>query len=237
MSDAPPSDRVKTLLQGVVRRLRGGSRERERRWLRDLGVRTALDIGANTGQFARELRELYPNAMVYSFEPLPDCHEALTRAFRGDPRFRAFNVALGDARGEVTMHRSAWSPSSSLLAMGESHKRAFPHTSEERPQVVKCERLDDLASELVLEAPLLVKMDVQGFEDRVLAGGPEVFKRASVVLTEMSVEPLYEGQVLFDGLYRALVDLGFRYRGNLNQLHSPEDGRVLQVDGIFTRGT
>jgi FkbM family methyltransferase len=236
VSEEGRSERLRTLLHGVVERLRGGGVPAERRWLRDLGVRTALDIGANTGQFARELRALYPSAMVYSFEPLPDCFAELTHAFRGDPRFRAFNVALGDAPGEVTMHRSAYAPSSSLLAMGEGHKRAFPHTAKEQPQTVRVERLDDLAEGLTLEDPLLVKMDVQGFEDRVLAGGRAVLSRAAVVLTELSVEPLYEGQVLFDGLYRALVELGFRYRGNLNQLHSPEDGRVLQVDGIFTRG-
>ena len=51
----------------------------------------------------------------------------------------------------------------------------------------------------------------------------------------MSVEELYKGQKLFDDIYRILVDFGFVYRGNYEQLFNPHDGRVLQVDGIFVR--
>ncbi|MFM6082296.1 MAG: FkbM family methyltransferase, partial [Dolichospermum sp.] len=46
-------------------------------WLENCGIKTVLDIGANEGQFAKYINQILPEAMIYSFEPLPDCHEKL----------------------------------------------------------------------------------------------------------------------------------------------------------------
>jgi FkbM family methyltransferase len=204
------------------------------RWLRDLHFATILDIGANTGQFADDARKLSADAMIYSFEPLRECFEQLQESHRLDPRFKAFHMALGEEAGEVVMHKNEYSQSSSLLPMAELHKRAFPQTRNVAPEKVRVARLDDLASELVLKRPMLVKIDVQGFEAKVILGAKKTLEKADALIVETSVEPLYEGQPLFDDVYRMLVDMKFRYRGNYNQLLSPDDGRVLQADAFFT---
>jgi hypothetical protein len=118
--------------------------------------------------------------------------------------------------------------------MAELHKRAFPETRNTTPETVRVERLDDLAASLTLERPLLMKIDVQGFEVKVIEGAHNTVALADVIIVETGVAPLYEGQALFDDVYRALFDLGFRYQGNHNQLLSPDDGRVLQADAFFT---
>jgi hypothetical protein len=96
-------------------------------------------------------------------------------------------------------------------------------------------RLDDLAAELDIRAPFLVKMDVQGFEDKVIAGGPNTIRRADIVVVEVSMIRLYAGQPLFADIYRMMTDLGFQYRGNWEQCISPLDGQVLQADAIFMK--
>jgi len=224
-----------------LRRVVDGARERlgidlrpHERWLRNMRFRTVLDVGANTGQFVGEARKIAPDAFIYSFEPLRDCYEALCAQQRGDARFKAFHVALGDEAGEVTMHRNDYSQSSSLLPMAELHKTAFPETTHSSPETVKVRRLDDMAAELRIERPMLLKIDVQGFEAKVIAGAGELLRQADVIIVETGVEALYEGQALFDDVYRMLYERGFRYRGNHNQLHSPHDGRVLQADAFFT---
>lgn len=212
--------------------------EAERRrtlWLRNMNIETILDIGANTGQFAKSMHELFPEATLYSFEPLKDCYEELLVQFKNVPQFQAFNVALGDETGIVEMHRSEYSPSSSLLSMNDLHKTSFPYTKKEILQKVDLVCLDDIASRLELRKPMLVKLDVQGYEDKVISGGKSVIGQADIVITELSVEQLYDGQPLFDEIYKTMTSMGFQYRGNYDQLCSPDDGRVLQVDGIFTR--
>jgi FkbM family methyltransferase len=204
-------------------------------WLTAYEIKTVLDIGANTGQFAEKARRLFPGARIYSFEPLERCYQELIGYFAGVEGFQAFNFALGDRTGEAEIFCCDYSPSSSMLPMGEVHKEAFPYTRDQTVQKIQIRRLDDLADQLELQRPLLVKMDVQGFEDRVIAGGLLVLGQADVVISELSVEPLYEGQPLFDVIYQRLTNLGFVYKGAYEQLRAPDDNRVLQLDGVFVR--
>jgi hypothetical protein len=52
---------------------------------------------------------------------------------------------------------------------------------------------------------------------------------------EMAFVPLYEGQPLFDELYRWVADRGFRL-GSLECMNwSPETGELMWLDGVFHR--
>lgn len=95
-------------------------------WLKSIGVKTVLDIGANTGQFATSIHQIFPDAMLYSFEPLLNCYEELVTNFKNVSRFQAFNLALGDMSGEVEIYHNNFSPSSSILNMKDLHKESFP---------------------------------------------------------------------------------------------------------------
>jgi FkbM family methyltransferase len=204
-------------------------------WLRELDIRTVLDVGANTGQFAAQIHGLLPGTRIYSFEPLADCYTALKKNMSGAPGFTCYNFALGDKTGRQTIHRSAFSPSSSLLPMDELHKQAFPHTANVSTEEIDIRRLDDIAGGLELCDNILVKIDVQGFEDRVIMGGTRVIERASVLIVETSFEPLYRGQLLFDGIYDMLKAKGFAYGGSEEPVRDPRDGRILQCDSVFLR--
>ena len=204
-------------------------------WLVDAGIQTIFDVGANTGQFARAIHELLPKAYIYSFEPLADCFNELQRGMSGVKTFRAFNTALAERAGEAEFYRSAWSPSSSLLPMQQLHKQNFPFTAGQSKETVKVRKLDDCAEELAIEKEILVKIDVQGTEDKVIAGGQLLLQRAKVLIVEMSIESLYEGQPLFADIFEVLGGLGFRYKGSLSQAFSTLDGSVLYADSIFVR--
>ncbi len=200
-------------------------------WLQNLRVQTILDIGANKGQFAARIREILPEAFIYSFEPLRDAHEALLSRMEGDNAFQTFNFALGDENAKAVIHRSGYSQSSSLLPMLELHTEAWPHTAEAGTENVVVRRLDGL--NLLLKPRIMVKIDVQGFEDRVIAGGRVTIGGATCVITEVSFQKLYDGQLLFDDIHFMLRDMGFQYSGNWDQLLDPRDGRPLQADAIF----
>ena len=119
--------------------------------------------------------------------------------------------------------------------MGPTHVREFPWTAGGDQVAVRVSTLDATLADVTLTRPLLVKIDVQGTEDLVIAGGRATLAEAAVVIIETSFEPLYEGQPLFDHIYRLMCADGFEYRGSLGQLVSPQDGRVLQADSVFVR--
>ena len=202
------------------------------------GFRSVLDIGANEGQFASIARRLWPQAQVHSFEPLPEVHAKLVTRFQGDPLVHAHPIALSAESGVTTMHQSAFSPSSSLLPMAEIHRQEWPQSAEHREVEVRLERLDDWAAgQGGLERPLLVKIDVQGYELSVLDGGPEVLRGADVVVLEVSFHELYEGQPLFAQIHARMAELGFEYRGNIEQFTSKDGKRVLFADALFLRAS
>ncbi len=202
-------------------------------WMRALGIDTVLDIGANIGQFAAQARIDFPSAHIYSFEPLPDCFRRLVRSRAGDDRFTGFDVALTDISGTVDLRRSSSSASSSLLRMADLHRESFPATAGETVVTVNAQRLDDVARTLSLGQHILLKMDVQGAEDRVIRGGAGTIARADVVLTETSFLELYEKQPLFHDIYLSLTKLGFRYMGSAGYLPSPIHGVNLSEDSVF----
>ena len=204
-------------------------------WLRDWNIRTVLDVGANTGQFATLIHKALPGARVYSFEPLGACCEQLKKTMQGASDFQAFDFALGDTNGQTQIYHNEATPSSSLLPMAELHKRAFPYTAQAHVETIEIRRLDDVAQDLQIVDDVLIKVDVQGTEDKVIAGGEETFSRASVLILETTFVPLYQGQVLFDAIYDRLRAKGFTYMGTEHIIRDPRDGRVLQCDSLFLR--
>ena len=207
----------------------------EEHWLAKSGIKTILDVGAHEGEFAQRIRAILPKADLICFEPLPEPFLVLSQRFAGQPNFRAVQCALGEKTGQCEIHHNEYGASSSLLPMTELHKRSFTFAVEEKPETVEVRRLSDVVRELDLRDPLLLKLDVQGFEDRVIRGGEDVVARARIIIIEVSFLPLYQGGPLFDDIYKSLQARGFTYSGNFDQLLSPQDGRPLQADAIFCR--
>jgi FkbM family methyltransferase len=204
-------------------------------WLSKAHIETVLDIGANIGQFAEDIRAALPLAHIYSFEPLKDCYDTLVAARKDDTRFTALPYALGEKNEETIIHRSSSSPSSSLRTMSQKHKDLYPHTKGSTDEKILVRRLDDV-SELKgdIKKEILVKIDTQGYEDKVIAGGTEFIKKAKVLIIETAYVSLYEGQPLFADIYKQVTVLGFSYKGALHQKFD-SNGGVLYEDSLFVR--
>jgi len=205
------------------------------KWLQEKQFKTIIDIGANVGQFGKKIRQYYPDAHLYSFEPIPFVCDELKLNFKDDPNFTAINAGLGDSDGKTKFHLNLFSDSSSMLEIGELHKKNFPYTKDEIEIEVEIKKLDNCFKPEQLVKPYLVKIDVQGFEEQVINGGTEVIRNADMIITESSYKELYKGQSLFDVLYDKLKDMGFDFAGNLEQMESAFTGEPLQGDAIFIK--
>lgn len=197
--------------------------------------RTVFDIGANNGQFAKDIHEKLPEARIYSFEPLKDCYDDLVKNMRGVKNFTAFNFALGATNGVQEIYRSSFSPSSSLRPMETLHKELYPKSAKETIEKIHIKQLDDILNEIKIEKPLLIKIDVQGYEDKVIEGASNALSFATMVLSETSFEPLYQGQPLFGEIHDQLKKLGFAYRGSREQHWNKKTGELLYEDSIFLK--
>jgi len=196
---------------------------------------TVLDIGANRGMFSRCAHYLFPEAAIYAFEPLRDCYQELNSLKRVLKNFEAYNFAIGAQDGRTIMRRSSYDYSSSLLEMGQLHKEAFPYSAGERLEEVEVRTLDRILNGKPLETPVLMKIDVQGYEKFVLLGAPRTVARTDCIVCEMSFKPLYKGQGLFHEVYHELISSGFRFSGQVGERRHPRSLEVLQIDALFMR--
>ena len=82
---------------------------------------------------------------------------------------------------------------------------------------------------------VLLKIDVQGYEAQVLEGAPRTLAACRAVVTEMSLVPLYKGQMLVREMWDALVSAGFEAWSLEPGFRDPRTGRMLQIDGLFVK--
>jgi FkbM family methyltransferase len=204
-------------------------------WFYDLQIDTVLDIGGNIGQFSKTMRFMLPNAQIYAFEPLPSCYKIMSNLMQGDTKYLGFNCGLGEKGETLSIVENSHAPSSSFLPLADKHKEAFPFTSEQQQIQVPVRRLDELAQELNLGKSILIKVDVQGFEDKVVKGGLETFGKAKVLIMELSYQELYKNQPLFNEIYQELTKLGFKFYGTMEQLTDPKNKSFLDADCIFIK--
>lgn len=193
------------------------------------------DVGASIGDFSSMASKLRNVVQVYAFEPIPEIYDKLLRRMQRSPHAQCFNIALGDSRGMAEFYQSDYTPSSSLLPMGRLHRLEFPYTAHTTSRQVNVACLDDFVAERQLALPDFIKLDVQGFEDRVLRGGSRCLGHARHCVLEMSLVSLYEGSLLFDDLYQVMRDSGYRFVGFVDQVIG-RSGQIVQVDGMFERG-
>jgi FkbM family methyltransferase len=159
---------------------------------------TFLDVGANIGQTITSFALFNPRMRIWSFEPNPLCAESIAFAAGLVPNeVEVFVCGLADEDAALTLHvpvvrgTSGFSPTSNAtLRRGELDK---PHvvqrllgketdraalTVVEVPAVVR--RPESLPEP---EALRLVKIDVEGFERKVLDGLTPLLRRQRPVLT------------------------------------------------------
>ena len=205
--------------------------------VRHVGANLIFDIGANAGQFARDLRLDGFAGTIVSFEPLTEAHKRLEAAARFDDRWLIHpRVALGDMDGEIQMNIAGNSVSSSVLPMLEAHLSAANKSAYVSVECAQIARLDALAHQyLIPGSKLFVKIDTQGYEWQVLDGAAAVLKVASGVLLEMSLVPLYEGQRLWRDLVDRMEAEGFTLWAIQRGFTDARSGRSLQVDAIFLK--
>lgn len=209
--------------------------ELNRKWFFQLKIQTVIDVGAHHGDFAATLHALLPDAEIHAFEPITDSFVKLQERLATVSRFKAYNCGLGESTGDFTFVLNQSSTSSSFLKTTALQKSSFPTAQEDKTITVKMDRLDNVLAFCQLAEPILLKIDVQGYEKSVLNGGENMAKKAKVIILETSFEPLYESQALFDDIYKLLTGWGFRYIGAIECIRSHTDGRPLQNDSVFIR--
>lgn len=205
--------------------------------LRKFDIDLILDVGANIGQFASEIRHCGYAGRIVSFEPLSQAHGELLLSSASDSMWEAYpRCALGDHNDKVEINIAGNSFSSSILPMLDSHRSASPESAYEGKEIVPIKTLDAVAGKYLkdAQAPFL-KIDTQGYEWHVLDGALSTLPKLRGIQMELSLVPLYEGQRLWLECIERVEAEGFLLWALQPVFVDPATGRTLQWDGLFFR--
>jgi FkbM family methyltransferase len=195
---------------------------------------TLVDIGANEGQFLFAALDYFRPRRFLSVEMLPDIAERL----RMDPRLAGYqgavlSCAVGECRQRVPMLRSVFSQASSLLALDPRAADWYGMDLTQRDGgFVEVRTLDEICAEHAIDRIDVLKIDVQGYELKVIRGGERALGRTANLIIEVEFVPVYAGQAPAAGILRELEDRGFELRHYLSQYRNP-DGQLLHADVLF----
>jgi FkbM family methyltransferase len=132
----------------------------------------ALDIGANIGAHTLPLaKHIFPGT-VYAFEPMPWARNKLQRniALNGIANIRVEPLGLSDRPGRHDIHfRSSW-------RLGDNGRWTSENSESLRPVPIEFATLDSYVRERALPQIDLMKLDVDGYEMKVLRGAIETLR-------------------------------------------------------------
>jgi FkbM family methyltransferase len=210
------------------------------RLMRDVDANVVVDVGANVGQFAAEVRQLGYQGPIVSFEPDPDVFVELSSAMQHDASWVGHNVALGSTDGEMVLYRAAEAAFTSLRERSQTSLDL--NITEARvlsTVTVPVRRLDSYAEEIAATVPglprVFVKTDTQGFDLEVIRGGPNMLGSCSMLMAEVAVQPLYEGVPDLSHVLGELSALGFRLLHLFPVARGGQFGEILEYDCLLVR--
>jgi FkbM family methyltransferase len=155
---------------------------------------TILDVGANVGfwtiPLARHVQKL--GGICYAFEPVPGNYERLTQNIcRNGLKeiVRSFPLALGEKSDEITMMFDSSDGALTGNAARVPHAAYEDGQRERTPVSANLRRLDDLVSEIGLDALpcVFMKVDIEGSEPFFLRGAVEfIHKHQPSILIEIN---------------------------------------------------
>jgi FkbM family methyltransferase len=196
--------------------------------LKSLGFEpaTVIDVGVASG--TEELSMVFPRARHLLIEPMRE-FEANLRSIAGRlPRAEVILAAAGEAAGQATLNVGA---DLQLTSRGRVLDLAFP-VHEQR--VVPMVALDDVWRERGLQAPGLLKVDVEGSEIAVLRGAGEVLKQADCVVLECWFRRVFADAPLVDATLQDMAARGFLVDDFTELAYGP-DGSLRKADCLFVR--
>lgn len=144
---------------------------------------------------------------------------------------------MGDNEGTLEMYNHVeHNLTLSFLKTTKICESLYPFTKKQISIPIKMMTLDKWTKSLSnpFSPEILIKLDVQGYEDRIIQGGRETFSIAKACILEVNIDHLYKQQATFKDISLLLYNLKFHYVGNLSQIYA-DDGHVIFIEVIFSK--
>lgn len=199
--------------------------------IRKLGFRPSniLDVGAYHGEWTRLVKDIFPESNVLMIEAQASKEQYLEIVRSLYPNSVSYEIALLGSEKRAAAEFYEMESGSSVLYEQSNIERKLT--------TVPMHTLDSLLSETSWNRSDLIKMDVQGYELEVFAGGQQTLTHAEVIVMEVSLLRVIKGAPLMHEVVRYMKEHGFLAYDICSFIRRPLDNALCQTDMIFVRET
>jgi len=196
----------------------------QQKFKNDNDIKVILDVGSCHALESVEFSKKFKNAKIYAFEANQESYQECLKNCNGINNIKVTNVCISDYDGlckffpiNAIKTQTTWfdgnrGASSMFKSNGAAdHIEKYVQDEIEMP----CNRLDTFCNLEKIDKIDAIWMDLQGAELLALKGLGSLLDTVQVIQTELEINPMYDGQCLFEETNAFLEARGFkRVSGN-----------------------
>ena len=203
-----------------------------------------FDVGANRGQSIERFQKIFNDPIIHAFEPNIEEFEFLNKKFSSNRNVHLNNLGISEKNETKELNVTINSGNSSFYKINKStnwikiRSKQF-NTDEDnfikKIQKVNCETLDEYVLKNKINEISLLKIDTQGFEDKVLSGASNLItnKKIQFIELEIMLDNVYEKTMTFHEIEEKLLNnyklYGIDYQGFKNL----SEGYMFALDVLY----
>jgi FkbM family methyltransferase len=179
-----------------------------------------FDVGANIGQSSKQYIAWYPNARIYSFEPVSSVYNKLQNNMRKYDNILTFQLAFSSAKGQANISCDSLSSECNSLVANNISK--FKANSE----IVNLDTIDEFCNRENIVKIDFLKVDTEGHDLEVLKGAEKMLSKQMInmVQVEAGMNPKNNKFVSYDQFKNYLENMGYYLFGIYEQVNEHYNG-------------
>jgi FkbM family methyltransferase len=139
-----------------------------------------IDAGANIGTFSIFAARMAPEGQIYAFEPVKKTFEELKKNAEYYPQIMRENIGLGDVVSQKNIFVNPKSTGGSVVE-DSPYCHVTPSGGQSK-ELVNITTIDTFVYEKKIPHVDFIKMDVEGYEAKILEGAKETIKKYKPVI-------------------------------------------------------
>ena len=167
-----------------------------------------LDIGGNIGTTSVYFGHMFPNAKIYTFEPVTDNFEILQKNTEGFPNTTVYNVGLGKEDTIAKIFTNNDNDNTGGYSLYNNLD-----VDESKSQEITIKRIDTFLNEIGVDQVDLIKIDTEGAEYDILTTmNPEMLSNTRWIIGELHGEKDFELLAYLNQWFSIDIDKTLRSR-------------------------
>jgi FkbM family methyltransferase len=181
-------------------------------------VEVIFDIGSCHALESVEFAKRFSNARVFTFEANPVSYKVCLENVKDYSSITVINEAVNDYDGSCKFYPmdkdktiTTWEDGNQGASSLYKANGAYDHIEKyvQYEIEIPCTRLDTFCKKNNINKIDIIWMDLQGAELKALQSLGSLLETVQIIHTELEVNPMYEGQCVFNDVHEFLLDNQF----------------------------